>query len=80
MSRILPRFTAAMTAIEDARKIGRILAETGDVGPTQTVARATLPGDNRRLRGIPVVGFSVCGTAPGTDPMAELLRSVMRHR
>lgn len=75
MSHILPRFTAAMQRIEDERKIGRILAETGDPGPTQTVARATLPGDNRRLRGIPVVGFSVCGTAPGTDPLAALMSS-----
>jgi len=75
MSHLLPRFTAVMQKIADAEKIGRILRETGDPGPTATVARATLPGDTRRLRGIPVVGFSVSGTSPGTDPLAELLRA-----
>lgn len=75
VSQLLPRFTAALQRLEDERKIGRILAETGEARATRTVARATLPGDTRRLRGIPVVGFSVSGTSPGTDPMAELLRS-----
>jgi hypothetical protein len=73
LSHILPRFQKALLALEDAEKIGRILRETGDPGPTNTVARATLPGDNRRLRGIPVVGFSVTGTSPGTDPLGALL-------
>lgn len=73
MSHLLPRFTAAMQRVADAEKIGRILRETGDT-PTETVARATLPGDTRRLRGIPVVGFRVCGTSPGTDPYGELVR------
>lgn len=68
MSHILPRFNKAMLAIEDARKIGRILEETGDPGPTQTVARATLGGDDRRLRGIPCIARGVAGVSPGTAP------------
>lgn len=76
---LLPRFNAAMQRMQDAEKIGRILAETGDPGPVRTVSRATLPGDNRRLRGIPVVGFSVTGTSPGTDPLGAVLSSEARR-
>lgn len=75
MSHILPRFHAELQRLEDLRKIGRILQETGDPGPAATVKRATLPGDTRRLRGIPVVGPSVGGTSPGTNPLAALLSS-----
>lgn len=70
MTQILPRFSAALTAIEDARKIGRILEESGDVAATHTVARATLPGDTRRLRGIPAIGRGVAGASPGTNPLS----------
>lgn len=72
---ILPRFYAHMQRIQDERKLGRILLEsTGE--ETTTVARATLPGDNRRLRGIPVCARGVTGVSPGTDP---LLAVVHRH-
>ena len=76
MSQVLRRFNAAMERIEDQRKIGRILLETGEHEVTATVAKATLPGDNRRLRGIPVVGRGVAGVSPGTNPLTELLRSI----
>ena len=73
MSRILPRFYRQQLASQDAANITRILNEAGaNTNPEPTVTRATLPGDKRRLRGIPVAG--VCGTSPGTDPLAELLR------
>ena len=68
MSAILPRFTASMQRIEDQRKIGRILLESTAMEVPATVARATLPGDNRRLRGIPVVARGVSGVSPGTHP------------
>lgn len=68
MSHILPRFTAALQRIEDERKIGRILLESQVSETPQTVARATLPGDNRRLRGIPCVARGVAGVSPGTHP------------
>jgi hypothetical protein len=38
----------------------------------QTVTRATLPGDTRRLRGIPCIARGVGGTSPGTDPLLAL--------
>lgn len=72
MSRILPRFYRNQLAAEDARTLARILIETGEPTPTTTVTRATLPGDTRRLRGIPVAG-GACGTSPGTDPLHALL-------
>jgi hypothetical protein len=38
-----------------------------------TVVKATLAGDNRRLRGLPAVGRGVSGHIPGTDPLEALL-------
>lgn len=70
MSRILPRFTD--TRLQDEAKLARILLETGEPAPPPTAQRATLPGDTRRLRGIPVAGGAT-GTSPGTDPLAALL-------
>lgn len=72
MSHILPRFNAAMQRIEDERKIGRILRETTSMDLPRTVARATLPGDTRRLRGIPCVARGVAGVSPGTHPSDAL--------
>ena len=68
MSRLLPRMSAVSEHHNDQRKIGRILLESEAVGVPATVARATLPGDNRRLRGIPVVARGVAGVSPGTHP------------
>jgi hypothetical protein len=70
MSQVLRRFNAAMERIEDQRNIGRILLESSTMDVPQTVARATLPGDNRRLRGIPCVARGVSGVSPGTDPVS----------
>ena len=53
MSQILRRFNAAMERIDDERKLGRIILEAATAETPETVARATLPGDNRRLRGFP---------------------------
>lgn len=73
MSHILPRFNAAMTAIADAEKIGRILRETGDAGPVKLSTRATAGGDDRRLRGIPCIARGVAGVSPGTEPSIRRL-------
>lgn len=70
MSQILRRFNQAMERVEDERKLGRILQETGET--PKSVARATLAGDPRRLRGIPVIARGVSGTSPGTDPSTVL--------
>jgi len=71
MSQLLRRFTAVSERLDDQRKIGRIVLESVDVVPT-TVQRATLPGDNRRLRGIPVCARGVAGVSPGTHPSDAL--------
>ena len=67
MSRPLPRFRIDT----DPRKLDRIIDRTDDT-ELKTHSKATLPGDSRRLRGIPVVG-GVSGTSPGTDPLAAVL-------
>ncbi len=70
MSRLLPRYTESRVELE--RKIARVVFDSG-TAPPPTTTRATLPGDTRRLRGIPVVG-GVSGTSPGTDPHSETCR------
>lgn len=71
---LLPRFTAATERIEDERKIARVLLESESAEVPHTVARATLPGDNRRLRGIPCIARGVSGVSPGTDPLLAVQR------
>jgi len=73
MTQILPRFYRRQLEAEDRAAVDQAIAES--VTP-ETAPRATLPGDTRRLRGIPVCAMGVSGTAPGTDPLAALLRSV----
>lgn len=70
---ILPRFNAAMNAIEDERKVARAVLESVDTSST-SISKATAPGDNRRLRGIPCVSRGVAGVSPGTDPLAAVIR------
>lgn len=74
MSQLLGRFYRSQQARIDAAKIDRIIAEAVDAVP-ETVAKATLPGDKRRLRGIPVAG-GACGTSPDTDPYFALERKM----
>ena len=78
MSQILPRFHRRQQEREGQAAVERAVRESIPEN-TETVARATLPGDRRRLRGIPVAG-GACGTSPGTDPLAQVLRSVWQGR
>lgn len=73
MSQLLPRFYRRTLARQDAVAVDRAVRESIDATPS-TVARATLPGDMRRLRGIPVCTFGVSGTSPGTDPLEYVTR------
>ncbi len=73
MTQQLPRFYAHHQRIDDERRLAKILLETGEPAPIRTVSRATLPGDTRRLRGIPVAG-ATSGTSPHTDPLLETIR------
>lgn len=80
MSRILPRFFRQQERAEDAAALAERLLESGEQAPAeQRPGQATLPGDARRLRGIPVVG-GVSGTSPGTDPLAEVIAREPRRR
>ena len=82
MTPLLPRFHRRQLEVEDRAAVERIVQEA--VSETSTVARATLPGDTRRLRGIPLcpigMGLRISGTSPGTDPLAALLRSIHPSR
>lgn len=76
---LLPRFNAAMQKIEDDRRIGRILEESGAV-EVQGVTRATAPGDRARMRGIPLQARGVPGTQFGTDPLGCVVRRLGHNR
>lgn len=75
MSHLLPRFHAASERIEDERKIGRVILNSGEAPePVKNPRRALAkPGDPRVLRAIPVIARGVGGTVPGTEPLAALL-------
>lgn len=72
MSRF-PRAYRQALAHQDQANVDRAIRTSTGSDLPPTVTKATLPGDKRRLRGIPVVG-GASGTSPGTDPLAELLR------
>lgn len=80
MSQLLPRFFARSERVERDRRIALIVRESGDVVAPATVACATLPGDTRRLRGIPCIARGVGGTSPGSNPLAETIARDERRR
>ncbi len=78
MSQPLPRYDTERTDRRSTIRrpslpLERIVNDAEDRTIT-TVARATLAGDERRLRGIPVTGRGIGSTVPGTDPLAALLQ------
>ncbi|HEU5489278.1 MAG TPA: hypothetical protein VFU84_00675 [Gaiellaceae bacterium] len=79
MPQRLPRFYRHLQAIEDARRIGRILEETGEIPEGPASAGATAAGDPSRLRGIPAVGRGCSGAIPGTRPGENLFRESRRR-
>lgn len=72
MTQILPRFYRRQLEADDRAAVDRAVQESVSMEP---VPRSTLPGDSRRLRGIPMFARGVNGTAPGTDPVAALISS-----
>jgi len=79
MPPLLPRFHARAEAAARERQIAQIVLEVGAGEEARTVARATLAGDDRRLRGIPMIGRGVGGCLPGANPVAELMRAEHRR-
>lgn len=77
----LPRFRAHQQKVADARKLSRIIEETGgETAPAKASAGATSGGDWQRMRGFPIIGRGVGGTVPGTDPLAALIAKEQRQR
>ncbi len=72
----LQRFTSLEERIEaDERQVRKILEAVGVEQPAEMHAGwRPVGGDRDRLRGFPVVGPGIGGTAPGTDPVAALFR------
>lgn len=77
MSQPLPRY---LEPDNFEQKLGRILIETGEQAPPTQHTGITAAGDERRLRGIPCISRGVPGTSPGTNPLAELLRTIHPSR
>jgi hypothetical protein len=78
---LLPRFTAALERIEDAKRIGEIIIEGGEVeAEAGKLLRSSADGHrNDRMRGCPVIAKGVRGTAPGTGPLSALLAKERRQ-
>ena len=74
MGHLLPRYYRRTQDREAAAAVDKAVRES--INP-DTAPKATLPGDTRRLRGIPVAG-GACGTSPGTDPLHAVLRRNVR--
>ncbi len=69
MSQPLPRYRTDT----NPTKIDKLVEDAGSLPTTSTVSRATLAGDTRRLRGIPVQARGVGGTSPNTNPVQALM-------
>ena len=80
MPQHLPRFHAQHQRIDDERKLGRILLETGEAAPPKVTAGSTAGGDSERLRGLPAIGRGVSGAIRGSDPLGEVIRREHRLR
>ena len=77
MPQLLPRHLRYAERAADLARIVAIIEAAETEAPT-TVSRATLAGDTRRMRGVPICGPRVGSTAPGTDPVRELLAKEAR--
>jgi hypothetical protein len=80
----LPRFYRQLQAIEDERKLAKIILET-DNSPAvakngKPLTRSADGHDPARLRGLPAIGRNVSGASPGTNPVAALLRKERQRR
>ena len=73
---LLPRFYAMQQRREAERRIAKAILEGGEIeNEAGMPLRASADGHHReRRRGLPVISKGVSGTAPGTDPVRELLR------
>lgn len=54
------------------QRLARAIIDTTPTAEPTTTTRATLPGDTRRLRGIPAIGYGVTGAIPGTTPGTQI--------
>lgn len=73
MSRLLAKLQRERLADEHAKLVASALMESA-ASNVPTRGRSG-EGDQRRMRGIPVIGRGVGGTIPGTDPLREAMRS-----
>ena len=77
---ILPRFYRLREQREAEKRIAKAILESGEYPDANgRVYLRSADGHNRdRRRGLPVISRGVSGTAPGTDPVAQLLRKEAR--
>ncbi|MBA2294287.1 MAG: hypothetical protein H0W16_04055 [Actinobacteria bacterium] len=80
MAELLPRFLQAAQAIEDERKLAKIILETGglpdevdDSKPSSRLTRGADGHEWRRRRGTPIISRGVSGAMPGTSPLGALI-------
>jgi hypothetical protein len=74
-----PRLLRELERRADAKKLARILVESGEAAPTATTITRVSHADPDRLRGLPAVGRGCSSTMPGTDPLRALLAKERRR-
>jgi hypothetical protein len=84
VAQLLPRFRHQQ-AVEDERKVARIVQATGELLDEASAGRmplrASANGHHRdRRRGLPVISRGTTGAMPGSDPVHALLAKERRGR
>lgn len=67
-TQILRRFYARQEALDDRAALTRRLLESGEMAPELARKVLSLIGDEKQLRGVPVIGRGVAGAIAGTNP------------
>lgn len=77
---LLPRFYRFQEKAEAEKRVAKAILEADEYPDANgRVYRSSADGHRRdRRRGLPIISKGVGGTAPGTDPLGELLRKEAR--
>lgn len=68
-----------LEAVRLQQQQARILREAALEADLPATTSATLPGDTRKLRGIPAIGRGVSGCIPDTQPEQATIEKLMRE-
>ncbi|MGI8479011.1 MAG: hypothetical protein ACR2M2_04015 [Gaiellaceae bacterium] len=77
MAELLPRYYRRQQEVDDARRVAKIILETGgsadEIEDSPGLANGADGHDWRRRRGLPLIGKGVQGAMSGTNPLGALI-------